>query len=118
MMMEREHITEHATRAVLFVDVVESVRLIEADEGDMIARWLGLVEHVEREVLPACGGRLVKSLGDGLLADFPDPRDAVTAALAIQRRSTESNRGLAPEARMLLRMGIERLRDELAGHRP
>ena len=49
-------------RTVLVVDVVESVRLIEENEDDVIRRWRQLVDQVAREVLPAHGGRLVKSL--------------------------------------------------------
>jgi hypothetical protein len=50
---------------VLVVDVVESVRLIEWDERAVIARWLGLVNHLESDLLAAGEGRLVKCLGDG-----------------------------------------------------
>src|SRR5205823_3755952 len=61
-----------ANRAVLFVDIVESVRLIENDEIDTLSRWTELVEHVKTHVLPECGGRFDKNLGDGLLMDFTD----------------------------------------------
>src|SRR2546423_5365761 len=96
-----------ATRAVLVVDVVESVRLIEQDEEGAISRWLGFVEHVETSLLPASMGRLVKSLGDGILTEFPDVRSAVSAALAIQEASNRENLAQPPDRQMLLRMGIE-----------
>ena len=98
---------ERATRAILVVDVVESVRLIEQDEEDAIARWLSLVSHVEADLLAAGEGRLVKHLGDGMLLAFGDGRAAVSAALAIQHANKRQNFGLAPERQMLLRMGIE-----------
>jgi hypothetical protein len=50
---------------VLVVEVVESVRLIEQDEEGVIARWFGLVNHVESDLLAAGEGQLVKCLGDG-----------------------------------------------------
>ena len=53
------------------------------------------------------GGRLVKSLGDGMLLDFDDVRSAVSAAFAIQHASNRSNVGLPPEKQILLRMGME-----------
>ena len=82
--MERhQRNVKHATRAVPFSDVVESVRLIEVDEQDMIARWRALVSYAETDVLPTFCRRLVRSLGDGLLSDFEDPRTAVRAALAV-----------------------------------
>jgi adenylate cyclase len=96
-----------ALRAVLVVDIVESVRLIERDEEGVVARWLGFVDHIERDVLPAGGGRLVKQLGDGLLAEFRDALAAVRAAFAIQEASRRANAGLGEEQQMLLRIGIE-----------
>jgi class 3 adenylate cyclase/tetratricopeptide (TPR) repeat protein len=98
---------ERATRAVLVVDVVESVRLIEHDEEGAIARWLSLVDHVEKELLAGGEGRLVKYLGDGMLLEFSDARTAASVAFAIQSASKRLNFGLAPERQMLLRMGIE-----------
>ncbi len=96
-----------ATRAVLLVDVVESVRLIEQDEVGAISRWLDLVEYVRAEILPSHGGRLVKSLGDGMLLDFSEVRSAVSAALAIQEASERRNASLPAEQKIMLRMGLE-----------
>jgi class 3 adenylate cyclase/TolB-like protein/tetratricopeptide (TPR) repeat protein len=101
------HHVAWANRAVLLADIVESVRLIEHDEVNVISRWLGLVDHVKTRVLPECNGRMVKSLGDGMLLDFDDVRSAVSAAFAIQHASNRSNQGLPPEKQILLRMGME-----------
>jgi len=98
---------ERATRAVLVVDVVESVRLIEQDEEGVLARWLSLVDHVETDLLAAGAGRLVKHLGDGMLLEFNDARTAASVAFAIQHASKRQNFGLPPDRQMLLRMGIE-----------
>jgi adenylate cyclase len=101
------HPVAWANRAVLLADIVESVRLIEHDEVRVISRWLALVEHVKKEILPKHGGRLVKSLGDGMLMDFADVRSAVSAAFAIQQASGRDNHGVAAEQQILLRMGME-----------
>src|SRR5215813_13496716 len=53
-------------RAILIVDVVESVRLIEEDEEGVLAQWLSFVEQIEHNVLPMFGGRLAKSLGEAV----------------------------------------------------
>jgi adenylate cyclase len=98
---------ERAVRAVLVIDVVESVRLIEQDEEGVIARWLGLVNHVEADLLAAGEGRLVKCLGDGMLLEFLDSRSAVASAFAIRHAAKRLNFGLPAERQMLLRMGIE-----------
>ncbi|MEX2630891.1 MAG: adenylate/guanylate cyclase domain-containing protein [Tistlia sp.] len=95
------------SRAVLFVDRVESVRLIDADEEAVLRHWLGFVSAVSGGLVPKHGGRVVKSLGDGLFAEFPTPEAAVAAAFAIQRLSDESNRAAPDEPQILLRMGID-----------
>ena len=68
-------------RVVLVVDLVESVRLMAANEAAVVNRWRGFVQHAGTQVLPARAGRLVKSLGDGLLVEFEHPAQAVLAAL-------------------------------------
>jgi adenylate cyclase len=96
-----------AKRAVVFVDVVESVRLVEQDETGTIGRWLAFVDHVRESILPQRNGRVVKSLGDGMLLDFDDVRSAAAAAMAIQDASRRANAGIAPERQIHLRIGIE-----------
>jgi adenylate cyclase len=79
-----DHQVAWAKRAVLLTDIVGSVGLIEQDEVGVISHWLDFVDRVKRDILPPHNGRLVKSLGDGMLLDFADVRSAVSAALAIQ----------------------------------
>ena len=93
-------------RAVLFVDVVESVRLIQLDAEGTIGRWREFMATVTRDELPARRGRLVKPLGDGMLLEFESAVDAVECALAMQARIERGNAGLEPEQCMHLRIGI------------
>ncbi len=95
------------SRAVLIIDLVESVRLIEEKEREAVGRWIEFVDHIEKDILPDCSGRLKKRLGDGLLIDFEQPRDACAAALAIGAECREDNRGKSPAEHFLLRMGID-----------
>lgn len=92
-------------RVVVVVDVVESVLLMQRDEDGVIDRWRRLVHEVRSEVLPAHGGRLVKSLGDGMLLTFDAAPEGVQAAVALQRRSAQANRAQAREP-ILLRCGV------------
>jgi adenylate cyclase len=94
-----------ARRALVVVDVVESVRLMQAHEADVIDRWRHFVNEVQTQVLPAHGGRLVKSLGDGMLLEFESVPPAVAAALEIQTRIAPYNAGRDAEAAMYLRIG-------------
>lgn len=93
------------TKVLLVMDVVESVRLMEADEQGIVQRWQQVVGHVVAAVLPQHGGRMVKSLGDGLMLEFPNAQSCVRAAFAIQQFSRDTNEGLPPERQMHLRMG-------------
>ncbi|MBV2217312.1 MAG: adenylate/guanylate cyclase domain-containing protein [Diaphorobacter sp.] len=93
-------------KVVLVMDLVESVRLMAANEAFVVSAWHGFLQHAQDKVLPACSGRLVKSLGDGLLAEFDRSADAVKAAYAMHRYFDRTNERLPPEARLHLRAGI------------
>jgi len=94
-----------ASRTVVVVDVVESVRLMEQDEDDTIRRWQSFVGEVVTRLLPQHGGRLVKSLGDGLMLEFESVPPAVQCALAMQQAIQPYNHGRASEQWMCLRIG-------------
>ncbi len=93
-------------RAILVVDIAESVRLIQVHEADFINRWRSFVHEIRTELLPLHGGRLVKSLGDGMLLEFESVSCSVAVALNMQHRIAASNVGLPLSAALLLRMGI------------
>jgi adenylate cyclase len=96
----------HTSSTLLVIDVVESVRLMEANEQDAVRRWQSLVALVVQDVLPQFAGRMVKSIGDGLMLEFSAPRPAVHAALRIQQLCNASQNGVAPQQRVYLRAGI------------
>jgi len=93
-------------RAIVVIDVVVSVRLIEADEVGTVTLWRRFVEDVRSKVLPPLQGSLVKSLGDGLLLEFETAPQAVQAALEMQRRLPAFNEGLAQQKAIQLHMGV------------
>jgi len=78
-----------ATASVLFVDVVGSTELrarLGEEAADELRRRIdaGLLE-----IVTAHHGRVVKGLGDGLLAVFDAAADAVGAGVAIQQRAPD-----------------------------
>lgn len=93
------------TRVLMVLDVVESVRLMERDEDGFVRDWRQLVAQIEQQVLPLHGGRVVKSLGDGLMLEFAQARDCVRAAFAVQAIGLAHGAGRAPEERLHLRVG-------------
>ncbi len=93
------------TKVLLVMDVVESVRIMEQDQDGFVRRWQQLVEHAEQQVLPLHGGRIVKSLGDGLMLEFASAQSAVKAAFSLHHFSRQANSGLLPEHQTHLRIG-------------
>ena len=105
----------------LFVDVVESVRLIEGDEEDAVGRWLRLVAAIRARLLTGIDGRVVKSSGDGLLMEFAHARDAAATALRIRALARRRNARVGDARRLRLRFGAAtgaalRTPDDLYGH--
>ena len=92
--------------AILVADVVGYSRLMGADEAGTLAaiqqRWQTIVEPL----VGAHGGRVVKFMGDGVLAEFPSAVNAVIAARAIQERLAAAAEPLPTERRIALRIGI------------
>jgi len=93
-------------KVVLVIDLVESVRLMSADEAGTVARWHSFVQTAQNHTIPAQRGRLVKSLGDGLMVEFEEARDAVNAAQNLHGVINLANAGLQADHQMHLRAGI------------
>ncbi len=97
---------ERRLAAILVIDMVGYSRLMAADESGTIARQK---LHREASIDPqiACyKGRIVKTTGDGLLAEFPSVVDAVNCALAFQTALLEKEAAMPAERRILYRAGI------------
>jgi adenylate cyclase len=75
--------------AILAADVVGYSRLIGADEPGTLAKLLALRSRVIDPQMAAHGGRVFKTTGDGLLAEFASGVHAVQCAVAIQQAMRE-----------------------------
>jgi TolB-like protein/class 3 adenylate cyclase/Tfp pilus assembly protein PilF len=93
------------TKILMVMDVVESVRLMEQDENDFVSRWQSLVGQAEHQLLPLHGGRLVKSLGDGLMLEFGDALGCVRAGFGLQELTRQANQDRLPAQQLHLRIG-------------
>ena len=91
---------------VLLVDLVESVRLMREHEAYTVRRWAGFLRVATTEILPRWRGVLVKSLGDGLLAQFETVPDAVDAGAKMHRTLEAQNANLPAGRHFFLRAGI------------
>jgi adenylate cyclase len=93
---------------VMVVDWVESVRHIERAEVHAIGRWRRFVHDARAVIEHQFEGRVVKSLGDGLLAELDTVRQAVHAALELHRLIETGNTSESPADRIALRIGLHR----------
>jgi class 3 adenylate cyclase/tetratricopeptide (TPR) repeat protein len=96
-----------ANKAVLFADVVDYVRLTEADEEGTVVRWVSFVDKLAARLAQTGKGRLVKRMGDGLLAEFGDAYDAVRAAKEIHSALADMNEPLDPGLWLEVRIGMD-----------
>jgi len=74
--------------AIMYTDLTGYTALTQADETGAL-RLLQEQEKLVRPLLELYHGRKVKSMGDGLLIEFPDALDAVECAVELQRRVHE-----------------------------
>ncbi len=99
--MER---TGHRLAAVMFTDIVGFTRMLERDETgtlDLLATQSRLV----RETVEAYRGRVIKTVGDALLCEFPSAVAAVRCAAEIQEAVGVHNEA-APDLPLRLRIGV------------
>jgi len=97
---------ERRLTAILAADVAGYSRLMGADEEETLAR---LKAHRREVVDPRIGehrGRIVKTTGDGLLAEFASVVDGVRCAVEIQREMAKRNADVQPDRRIEFRVGI------------
>ena len=91
--------------AIMAIDVVAYSRLMGEDETGTA---LSVREHREaaRPIVAGLGGRIVKTMGDGLLAEFQSVIDAVRCAVEVQEAMAERTAGIPVDSRIAFRVGI------------
>jgi adenylate cyclase len=101
-----ESLPERRFGAVLAADVVGYTRLMHADETGTHLRLMEIRDQVIGPSVRVHGGRVVKSTGDGVLAEFPTALPALACALGIQREMFERNTKTSAEKTILFRIGL------------
>ena len=91
--------------AILAIDVVGYSRLMGEDEAGT-ARAVREHREAARAIVADHGGRIVKTMGDGLLMEFPSIVAAVECAIAIQTLMVERNADTPEDKRILYRLGV------------
>ena len=102
--------------AILATDVVGYSRLIRADEEGTITALKALRVDLIDPKISEHHGRVVKLMGDGMLAEFPSVVDAVRAAVETQAAVAKHNSGLPEDKRIEFRVGVNLGAVAIAGH--
>ncbi len=92
--------------AILAADVVGYSRLMGEDEAGTLERLKALRRGLVQPKIAEHGGRIVKLMGDGLLAEFPSVVEAVHSALEIQNEIIRREPDRPDAERLRLRIGI------------
>ncbi len=97
---------ERKLTTILAADVVGYSRLMGEDEAGTLARLKSLSKELVQPKIAGCRGRIVKLMGDGLLAEFPSVVEAVRCAVDIQQDLAGRELDLPDERRIRLRIGV------------
>src|SRR5215471_7643907 len=106
MVQERPVRVERRLSAILAADVVGYSRLMHSDEEATHAKLTALLTEAVQPAIAEHSGRIVKTTGDGFLAEFPSAVEAVRAAVYFQTRIHELTIGDVEDRRIVFRVGI------------
>jgi class 3 adenylate cyclase len=91
--------------AVMFLDMVGYSAMMAKDEERALA-CVGELEKLLRAEVPKFGGRLVKFLGDGSMAEFPTALSAVRCSQSVLQDVESNNAWVTAEKRYSVRIGL------------
>jgi adenylate cyclase len=103
--MEHAHV-KRRLKAILLADVVGYSRLMGVDEEGTHVKFVNYVKDLIEPKIEEHGGRLIRSMGDGLLVEFDSAADAVSCGLDIQEELAGRDAGADTNSRIQLRIGI------------
>ncbi len=97
---------ERRLAAILAADVAGYSRLMGVDEEGTLAALKTCRREIIDPKIAEHRGRIVKTTGDGALAEFASAVDAVRCAMEIQHGMAESNADVSEDRRIEFRIGI------------
>ncbi|MEX0282998.1 MAG: alpha/beta fold hydrolase [Paracoccaceae bacterium] len=97
---------ERRLAAILAADMVGYSRLMEMDEVGTLSRQKTYRKELIDPEIQRYRGRIVKTTGDGMLAEFASAQDAVRCAIDIQTGMTAREPDTDDELRIKYRVGI------------
>ena len=98
--------TQRRLAAIVAADVVGYSRLMGADEAGTLAALRNHRAELIDPMIAEHGGRIVKTMGDGLLLEFPSVVDATQCVLEVQQAMAGRNEGIGEDKRIVFRIGV------------
>jgi adenylate cyclase len=98
--------TKRRLAAIVALDVVGFSRLMGVDEVGTLNRLKQLRKDLVQPSITGQGGRIVKLMGDGLLAEFPSAVQSVQCAVDIQLSMMDRELDVPEDQSIKLRIGI------------
>src|SRR5258708_24115717 len=92
--------------AILMADIVGYARLTGIDEPGTIAEFKHHLKDYIRPSIRRRDGRLIKTFGDGLLAVFDSPVNAVACAIALKEGAARCNQTLPASRQLRYHIGL------------
>ena len=92
---------------VMFADLTGSTGVFEALGNEAATQTITALTQWIGQVCQRHGGRVVKNLGDGVLAVFPDGGRAVAAVVQLQRDHAKRKAARGPAHLMELQVGLD-----------
>jgi adenylate cyclase len=103
--MERAPV-KRRLKAILVADVVGYSQLMGVDEEGTHVRTSDYVRNLIEPKIAEHEGRLIRSMGDGLLVEFDSAANAVSCGLEIQEELARHDAAANTNRRILLRIGV------------
>jgi serine/threonine protein kinase/class 3 adenylate cyclase len=91
---------------VLFTDVVGSTRFFERNGDTAGLVMIHRHDELATRAIQQHGGKVIKTIGDSAMAEFPNPASAARAAVEIERQFLKLNLTLPEDQRVEVRIGI------------
>jgi TolB-like protein len=97
---------ERRLKAILVADVAGFSRLMHTDDEGTVAQLKAHRRSLVDPKIEQYRGRIVKTTGDGLLAEFASAVDALRCAVEVQDGMSARNAAIAPDRRIEYRIGV------------
>jgi class 3 adenylate cyclase len=95
---------DYRLAAIMYTDIVGFSRMMESDETGTL-KLMDWHNKLVKQHVDSFGGKIIKTIGDAFLVEFPTATNAVKCAVEIQKE-LEAFNATKPKTAMVLRIGV------------